>query len=88
MLGSAPRTIRIRCFLVALLAGGLAAALAGLLVGVPSLRLSGDYLAIVTLGFDEIIRVVIQNTEPLGAPRGLGGMPRPRTSFGRSRSRR
>ena len=37
--------------------GGLAAALAGLIVGVPSLRLKGDYLAIVTLGFGEIIRV-------------------------------
>ena len=61
-------------FLSALLAGGLVAALAGLLVGVPSLRLKGDYLAIVTLGFNEIIKVVIQNAEPLGAQRGLGGM--------------
>ncbi len=62
-------------FVGALFVGGLAAALAGLLVGVPSLRLKGDYLAIVTLGFNEIIRVVIQNAEPLGAQRGLGGMP-------------
>ena len=62
-------------FVAALLVGGLAAAVAGLLVGVPSLRLKGDYLAIVTLGFNEIIRVVIQNAEPLGAQRGLGGMP-------------
>ncbi len=61
-------------FVAALLVGGLAAAVAGLLVGVPSLRLKGDYLAIVTLGFNEIIRVVIQNAEPLGAQRGLGGM--------------
>lgn len=61
-------------FVAALIAGGLTAALAGLLVGVPSLRLKGDYLAIVTLGFNEIIRVVIQNAEPLGAQRGLGGM--------------
>ncbi len=45
-------------FLAALLAGGLSAALAGLLVGVPSLRLKGDYLALVTLGFGEIIRVI------------------------------
>ena len=50
-------------FPLALLAGGLAAALAGLVVGVPSLRLRGDYLAIVTLGFGEIIRVVIQNID-------------------------
>src|ERR1041385_8330271 len=48
-------------FVVALLAGGLMAALVGLAVGVPSLRLRGDYLAIVTLGFGEISRVVFQN---------------------------
>ncbi|RYD72416.1 MAG: branched-chain amino acid ABC transporter permease [Verrucomicrobiaceae bacterium] len=62
-------------FILALLAAGLAAALCGLLVGIPSLRLRGDYLAIVTLGFGEIIRVVIQNTEILGGPRGLSGIP-------------
>ncbi|HTQ36379.1 MAG TPA: branched-chain amino acid ABC transporter permease [Steroidobacteraceae bacterium] len=62
-------------FLVALLAGGLAAALAGLIVGVPSLRLRGDYLAIVTLGFGEIIRVVLQNIDAVGGPRGLIGIP-------------
>lgn len=62
-------------FLLALLLGGAAAAFAGLLVGVPSLRLRGDYLAIVTLGFGEIIRVVIQNTDLVGGPRGLGGIP-------------
>ena len=61
-------------FLLALLYGGAVAALAGLLVGVPSLRLKGDYLAIVTLGFNEIIKVIIQNAEPLKAQRGLGGM--------------
>lgn len=63
-------------FFVALLAGGICAGLVGLLVGVPSLRLKGDYLAIVTLGFNEIIKSVIQNAEPLGAQRGLGGMVR------------
>jgi branched-chain amino acid transport system permease protein len=62
------------CFLVALLGGSLAAALAGLAVGIPSLRLRGDYLAIVTLGFNEIIKGAIQNAEPLGAQRGLSGM--------------
>src|SRR6187401_3324008 len=55
---------------VSLLVGATAAGLAGLLVGIPSLRLKGDYLAIVTLGFGEIIRVVIQNTEAVGAARG------------------
>lgn len=61
-------------YLLALFGGGLAAAAAGLIVGVPSLRVRGDYLAIVTLGFSEIIKGVIQNAEPLGAQRGLGGM--------------
>jgi branched-chain amino acid transport system permease protein len=58
-------------FGLALCLGGLAAGLAGLLVGIPSLRLKGDYLAIVTLGFGEIIRVVIENVDALGAARGL-----------------
>ena len=61
-------------FVVALLLGGVVAAFSGLLVGVPSLRLKGDYLAIVTLGFNEIIKGVIQNWDALGAQRGLGGM--------------
>jgi branched-chain amino acid transport system permease protein len=62
-------------FTLALLAGGLLAAIAGLIVGVPSLRLKGDYLAIVTLGFGEIIRVVLQNIDAVGGPRGLIGIP-------------
>jgi branched-chain amino acid transport system permease protein len=49
-------------FLASLLAGGLVAALCGYVVGLPSLRLKGDYLAIVTLGFGEIVRVLIQQT--------------------------
>ena len=63
-------------FLTALLLGGLTAALVGFLVGVPSLRLKGDYLAIVTLGFGEIIRVLILNIEQVGASRGLSGVPK------------
>jgi branched-chain amino acid transport system permease protein len=63
-------------FPLALIAGGLVAALVGLLVGVPSLRLRGDYLAIVTLGFGEIIRVVAQNTAAIGAASGLKGIPK------------
>ena len=62
-------------FLAALTAGGLSAAFAGLLVGVPSLRLKGDYLALVTLGFGEIIRVIFMNVEPLGGALGLNGIP-------------
>src|SRR5262245_8030159 len=60
-------------FLPALLIGGIAAAITGLAVGIPSLRLKGDYLAIVTLGFGEIIRVVLQNMEAVGGALGLKG---------------
>jgi branched-chain amino acid transport system permease protein len=60
---------------VSLGAGGLAAALCGFVVGLPSLRLRGDYLAIVTLGFGEIIRVAVQNTPALGGALGLSGIP-------------
>ena len=62
---------------LALLAGGLVAGLAGLLVGAPSLRLRGDYLAIVTLGFGEIIKVILQNLEFLGGALGLNGIATP-----------
>jgi branched-chain amino acid transport system permease protein len=58
-------------FVVALLAGGIAAAITGLVVGIPTLRLRGDYLAIVTLGFGEIIRVIFQNMDAVGGARGL-----------------
>lgn len=52
-------------FVGAIVAGGLVAAVFGLLVGLPSLRLRGDYLAIVTLGFGEIVRVVLESTRPV-----------------------
>jgi branched-chain amino acid transport system permease protein len=68
-------------FLGALVAGGLGAALAGLVVGIPSLRLKGDYLALVTLGFGEIIRVIFQNVEFLGGALGLNGIPPYTTIF-------
>ena len=61
--------------LIALVLGGLLAALSGYLVGLPTLRLRGDYLAIATLGFGEIIRVVITNVDAVGASRGLPGIP-------------
>lgn len=60
--------------------GGLCAAVAGLIVGIPTLRLRGDYLAIATLGFGEIIRIIILNTEKVGGPRGMSGIP-PRSDF-------
>lgn len=61
------------CFIIFLLVGGITAAIAGVIVGVPSLRLRGDYLAITTLGFAEIIRVVIQSLEVVGASQGFRG---------------
>jgi branched-chain amino acid transport system permease protein len=61
-------------FTGALLAAGLVASFFGLLVGIPSLRLKGDYLAITTLGLGEIIRVIIQNLDFLGAARGFTGI--------------
>ena len=56
--------------------GALLAAIAGFFVGVPSLRLRGDYLAIVTLGFGEIIRVWILNIDAIGGARGYSGIPK------------
>ena len=71
---SVPPALSPLLFLAALILGGLVAALAGLSVGVPTLRLRGDYLAIVTLGFGEIIRVVFQNLDAVGAASGLKGI--------------
>jgi branched-chain amino acid transport system permease protein len=65
----------------ALLVGASAAAFCGFIVGLPSLRLKGDYLAIVTLGFGEIIRVIVQNTEAFGRALGLSGIPQRATLF-------
>ena len=61
--------------LMGLLGAALLAGLAGLAVGIPSLRLRGDYLAIVTLGFGEIIRVLILNIDAIGGARGFSGIP-------------
>jgi len=61
---------------------GACAALFGLLLGFPVLRLRGDYLAIVTLGFGEIIRIILLNWyEVTGGPNGISNIPRP-TLFG------
>ncbi|WP_417909156.1 ABC transporter permease subunit [Candidatus Electronema sp. PJ] len=65
-------------FWLALPIGGLLAAGFGILLGFPVLRLRGDYLAIVTLGFGEIIRLVLENwTEFSQGPSGISGIPRP-----------
>lgn len=56
--------------IIAILIGAIVAAVMGLIVGIPSLRLKGDYLAIVTLGFAEIIRIVILNIDAVGGATG------------------
>ncbi|MCI8648637.1 MAG: branched-chain amino acid ABC transporter permease [Anaerotruncus sp.] len=63
-------------FLLSLLLGGCVAALFGLLVGIPALRLKGDYLAIITLGFGEIIRSIIENLKFTGGAQGLKKIPK------------
>ena len=58
------------------------AMLAGVLLGLPALRLRGDYLAIITLGFGEIVRIVALNIEVTGGPNGIPGIPNPPSLFG------
>ncbi len=62
-------------FVLALLVGAGVAAVSGFLIGIPTLRLRGDYLAIATLGFGEIIRVLILNLDSLGGARGFTNIP-------------
>ncbi|TSI11011.1 branched-chain amino acid ABC transporter permease [Lysinibacillus sp. BW-2-10] len=57
--------------IVAILLGAVISALAGLLVGIPTLRLKGDYLAIATLGFAEIIRIIFLNVDYVGGAAGM-----------------
>lgn len=61
-------------FVLATIAGALTAAFFGLLIGIPTLRLRGDYLAIATLGFAEIIRVILLNLDVVGGARGFAGI--------------
>jgi len=73
-------------FNLALLIGAALAGMVGLLVGAPTLRLRGDYLAVVTLGFGEIIRILFNNAQFLGAATGYfgndpGGLPAYTTFF-------
>lgn len=63
-------------FPLAIIIGGLCAALAGLVVAIPSFRTRGDYLAIVTLAFNMIVKSVFENIEAIGGPRGFLGMER------------
>ncbi|WP_051624165.1 branched-chain amino acid ABC transporter permease [Clostridium akagii] len=67
-------------FPLSLLGAGIIAGFIGLLIGIPTLRLKGDYLAITTLGFCQIVVVVIQNIPQFGGAQGLTGIP-PKTTF-------
>ena len=60
------------------------AMLSGLLLGLPALRLRGDYLAIVTLGFGEIVRIIALNLHETGGPNGVVGIPNPPSVLGQS----
>lgn len=73
--------VAILLFVCGVVFGGVCAAICGLIIGIPALRLKGDYLAIITLGFAEIIRVVINNIDGVlgfdftGGAKGLSGIP-------------
>ena len=67
-------------FFVSLIIGSLVAAVVGLIIGIPTLRLKGDYLCIITLAFNEIIRVIMLNLDITNGAKGLMGIPK-NTSF-------
>lgn len=62
-------------FILGIIGAALCAAIAGVVIGIPTLRLKGDYLAIATLGFGEIIRIIGLNTEYIGGAMGLNDIP-------------
>jgi branched-chain amino acid transport system permease protein len=71
-----PEGLSILVFPISLLLGGIAAAIFGLLVAVPSFRVRGDYLAIITLAVNFIFKSLVENIEFIGGPRGFLGMRR------------
>lgn len=71
-----PESLAPWLFPLVVIAGGIGAALIGLLVAVPSFKTRGDYLAIVTLAFLMIVKSVIENIEAIGGPRGIPGITR------------
>lgn len=68
-------------YILALIIGGIVAGIIGVIIGIPALRLNGDYLAIITLAFGEIIRVLIEYFKFTGGAQGLRGIPRTSSSF-------
>jgi len=71
-----PPDLKVWLFPLVVLAGGVGAALVGLVVAIPSFKTRGDYLAIVTLAFLMIVKSVIENIEAIGGPRGIPGIDR------------
>jgi branched-chain amino acid transport system permease protein len=71
-----PKLPELPWLIVMVVIGSVGAAVAGLVVGLPSLRLKGDYLAIVTMGFGEIIRIEVQNSKALGGSYGMNITPK------------
>jgi len=63
-------------FLIAIIFGAATAAVFGFIIGIPTLRLKGDYLAIATLGFGEIMKNILLNLKITGGPMGLRGIPK------------
>lgn len=78
-----PEASALIVFPLSLLAGGVAAAAFGLLVAVPSFRVRGDYLAIITLAVNFIFKSLVENLDVIGGPRGFLGMSRVTTAMGR-----
>lgn len=76
-----PFTAQMLIFIGVSVLGGLVAALCGLVIGIPTLRLRGDYLAIVTLGFCEMIRALLRLIKATGGAMGLTGIPQYSTLF-------
>lgn len=70
-----PKYISLPVFVISLILGGIVAAIVGFIIGLPTLRLKGDYLAIVTLAFGEVVRASIRLINYVGGPRGLPGIP-------------
>lgn len=62
-------------FIVALIVSGIVSAFAGIIIGIPTLRLKGDYLAIATLGFGEIVRILALNMDYIGGATGFNDIP-------------
>jgi branched-chain amino acid transport system permease protein len=71
-----PILLRESEFLVSILMGSIVSAIAALFIGLPTLRLKGDYLCIATLGFNQIIIVILNNLDIVGGPRGFTNIPK------------